>query len=276
MKNKTTFDEFIATLTPTNRTLDFYVDWQKCLHNRADVEIFLNHLNFLLGKNDDELQKSVEKLFASMPKAFTVLPLLVAVRDANQIVFDTKGNQVPMTSYFENAERAFEFIKESGLAKIFSDRNIKDLNDFVFGIEVGLDTNARKNRSGQAMEKLISNIFSNAKLNFSEQVNIGDLTKISKIFGDDIKRFDFVIFADSTTYCIECNFYSSGGSKLNETARAYQELAQKFEKIDGFEFIWITDGEGWLSAKSKLSESYKTVEIYNLSNLQKFIDKITK
>ncbi|MBQ5546400.1 MAG: hypothetical protein H7707_02800, partial [Acetobacter sp.] len=34
------------------------------------------------------------------------------------------------------------------------------------------------------------------------------------------KRFDFVIKTESQIFVIETNFYSSGGSKLNETSRS--------------------------------------------------------
>ncbi len=124
------------------------------------------------------------------------------------------------------------------------------------------------------MEAIISNIFTKAGLDFKEQVYIGEFPKLYKTFGDDVKKFDFVIFALNKIYCVECNFYTSGGSKLNETARAYQDLALKFEGFDEYEFIWITDGKGWLEAKSKLAEAYKKVEIYNLSNINDFVLKV--
>ncbi|KGI55166.1 DpnII family type II restriction endonuclease, partial [Campylobacter sp. MIT 97-5078] len=149
-----------------------------------------------------------------------------------------------------------------------------DLNDFVFGIEVGLDSNARKNRSGKAMENYLSNLFARAKLNFKEQVNIRKFKDLHQAFGEDIKKFDFVIWGTKTTYFIEANFYTGSGSKLNETARAYQDLALKFENFSNYEFIWITDGKGWRSAKNKLQEAYKYVKIYNLSNITDFIQKV--
>ena len=92
-------------------------------------------------------------------------------------------------------------------------------------------------------------------------------------FGNDIKKFDFVIFGNKT-YFIECNFYVSGGSKLNEVSRAYQKLALKFNKLNNKDFIWITDGCGWFNAKNKLHEAYKNVEIYNLNNVNNLIQKM--
>lgn len=274
MKNKLHFDTFLQSLQTSNRTLEFFVDWQKCLKNKNEISISLNHLNFLLGKDKKELKTYIKQLFNEYPKAFNILNILIAVRDRNDLVLDLDGNFYPLNSYFENYEKVYEFICQTGLEQILSNKNIKDLNDFVFGIEVGLDSNARKNRSGKAMENYLSNVFMNAKLDFKEQVNIRGFKDLHQVFGDDIKKFDFVIFGKDKIYFIESNFYASGGSKLNEVARAYQDLAPKFEKFLNYEFIWITDGKGWLSAKNKLQEAYKYVEIYNLSNIGDFIQKV--
>ena len=275
MKNTLDFDAFIASLQPTNRTLGFYVDWEKCVANVDKIKISLNHLNFLIGTQEQQLQEKISILFNEYPKAFEVLPLLLAIRDSKKEQLLDESNKVcDMNSYLTEPQKIYEFICKSGLDKIFSDRKIKDLNDFVFGVEVGLDTNARKNRSGESMETIISNIFSNAKLEFENQVNIQRFPKLYEVFGDDVKKFDFVVFTPSKIYCIECNFYTSRGSKLNEVARAYQDLALKFEGFDDYEFIWITDGKGWLEAKSKLAEAYKKVEIYNLSNINDFVLKV--
>lgn len=275
MKNTLDFDAFIASLQPTNRTLGFYVDWEKCVANVDKIKISLNHLNFLIGTQEQQLQEKISILFNEYPKAFEVLPLLLAIRDSKKEQLLDENNKVcDMNSYLTEPQKIYKFICKSGLDKIFSDRKIKDLNDFVFGIEVGLDTNARKNRSGDAMEAIISNIFTKAGLDFKEQVYIGEFPKLYKTFGDDVKKFDFVIFALNKIYCVECNFYTSGGSKLNETARAYQDLVVKFETFNEYEFIWITDGKGWLEAKSKLAEAYKKVEIYNLSNINDFVLKV--
>ncbi len=276
MINTLPFDKFLQTLQTSNRTLDFFVDWQKCLKNKNEISIALNHLNFLLGKDAEDLKICIKSLFEEYPKAFNVLNLLIAVRDGNDLVLDVDGNFYPLHSYFKNYEKIYEFICQTGLEQIFCNRNIKDLNDFVFGIEVGLDSNARKNRSGKAMETYLSSLFANAQLNFKEQVDIRNFKDLHQTFGDDIKKFDFVIFGKDKIYFIESNFYAGSGSKLNEVARAYQDLAPKFEKFLNYEFIWITDGKGWLSAKNKLQEAYKYVEIYNLSNIGNFIQKVRK
>ncbi len=267
---------FLQSLKTSNRTLGFFVDWQKCLKNKNEISIALNHLNFLLGKDTKELKNCVKSLFKEYPKAFNVLNILIAVRDKDDIVLDANGNFYPLYSYFEDGEKVCEFIRQTGLERIFCNRNIKDLNDFVFGIEVGLDSNARKNRSGKVMENHLSGLFTNAQLNFKEQVDIREFGDLYQAFGDDVKKFDFVVYGKDTTYFIEANFYTISGSKLNEVARSYQKLALEFEAFPNYEFIWITDGIGWLDAKSKLQEAYKSVEIYNLSNVGDFILKTQK
>lgn len=228
----------------------------------------------MLGKDTKELKIHIEKLFEKYTKAFEVLNILIAVRDKCDLVLNMDGNFCPLSSYFEDCEKIYEFICQTGLEQIFCNRNIRDLNDFVFGIEVGLDSNARKNRSGKAMEDYLSSIFTNVQFNFKKQVDIRNFKDLYQFFGDDIKKFDFVIFTNNKNYFVEANFYTSGGSKLNEVARSYQDLAPKFETFSNYEFIWITDGRGWLSAKNKLQEAYKYVEIYNLSNIKNFISKV--
>ncbi len=276
MKNHLPFDTFLKSLKTSNRILDFFTDWQKCFKNKNKISIALNHLNFLLGKDTKELKNCIKSLFKEYPKAFNVLNILIAVRDKNDIVLDANGNFYPLYSYFEDDEKVCEFIRQTGLERIFCNRNIKDLNDFVFGIEVGLDSNARKNRSGKVMENHLSGLFTNAQLNFKEQVDIREFEDLCQAFGDDIKKFDFVVCGKDKTYFIEANFYTISGSKFNEVARSYQDLALKFEAFPNYEFIWITDGIGWLDAKSKLQEAYKSVEIYNLSNVGDFISKVQK
>ena len=97
------------------------------------------------------------------------------------------------------------------------------------------------------------------------------------MLGADEKRFDFFIKTPAKKYLIEVNFYSGGGSKLNEVARSYTDLAPKVNSVDGFEFVWITDGIGWKSARNKLEEAYNTIpSVYNLTSVSSFIAMIKK
>ena len=95
-----------------------------------------------------------------------------------------------------------------------------------------------------------------------------DLSAISNK-GKMEKRFDFVIKTHDMIYGIETNFYGSGGSKLNETARSYKTLAWETEEIDGFTFVWFTDGKGWTSARNNLEETFDVMQhIYNIKDLE--------
>ena len=265
------FALFMSQLKETNQTLDFFCDFSKISANVADVEMSLNTLNYLIGRED--LSQGVKDIWQRDPKVFEVLGILIAVRDeGKKPVVDGDGNVVLLKSYFESAEKVEEFLCGTGLAEVFQSRRIKNLVDYVFGIETGLDTNARKNRSGHIMEGTVARILNDNDIAFRQEVYSSEFPELS-ILGTDEKRFDFFIETTRKKYLIEVNFYSGGGSKLNEVARAYTELAPKVNSLTGFEFVWITDGIGWKSARNKLEEAYNTIpSVYNLTNISSFVE----
>ena len=265
------FALFMSQLKETNQTLDFFCDFGKISANVADVEMSLNTLNYLIGRED--LSKGVKDIWQRDPRVFEVLGILIAVRDeGKKPVVDGNGNVVLLKSYFESAEKVEEFLCGTGLAEVFQSRRIKNLVDYVFGIETGLDTNARKNRSGHIMEGTVARILNENDIAFRQEVYSSEFPELS-ILGTDEKRFDFFIETTRKKYLIEVNFYSGGGSKLNEVARAYTELAPKVNSLTGFEFVWITDGIGWKSARNKLEEAYNTIpSVYNLTNISSFVE----
>ncbi len=264
------FNLFMSQLQETNQTLDFFCDFDKISANVAEVEMSLNTLNYLIGK--DDLAKGVTEIWQRDPKVFEVLGILIAVRDeGRKPVVDKDGNVVLLKSYFESCSKVVEFLQGTGLADIFQSRRIKNLVDYVFGIETGLDTNARKNRSGHIMENTVAKILEDNGVTFRQEVYSSEFPELS-VLGTDEKRFDFYIKTPAKKYLIEVNFYSGGGSKLNEVARAYTELAPKVNSVKGFEFVWITDGIGWKSARNKLEEAYNTIpSVYNLTNVESFV-----
>lgn len=157
----------------------------------------------------------------------------------------------------------------------YKNKEVKDLVDYVFGVETGLDTNARKNRSGDITETLVARIFDNGGISYREQVSSKEFPQIAAVLGADQKIFDFTITAHKKTYLVEVNFYSGGGSKLNEVARSYTDIAPKINAVFNFEFVWITDGFGWNSARNKLEEAFAAIpSIYNLTTISEFISKI--
>lgn len=267
------FETFLGELSQTNATLNYFTDFDKVKSNVAQIELKLNQLNYLLGKQD--LKTAVFDLHQENPKCFSILEILLAVRQKEKKkTLNAHGDVVALNSYLSSPDLIIEFLEQSGLADVFKDRNIKNLVDYVFGIEVGLDTNARKNRGGDNMSKAISLIFDNADIFYKKEVKNTIFPDIESL-GSDVKQFDFVIKTQQKTYVIEVNYYNSGGSKLNEVARAYSDVAPKINQYPSFEFVWITDGQGWLTAKNKLEEAYKIIpSVYNLATLPNFIDKI--
>lgn len=268
---KKSFDDFLSELSTTNSTLDFFVDFEKITRNVDKISIKLNQLNYLIGQED--LRTAVHNLFQENSKCFSVLNIIIAVR-GNKPILDDDGEVVLLNSYFETPELVYEFIEKTGVAEVFKNKKIKNLVDYVFGIEVGMDTNARKNRGGKNMEKAIAKIFTTNKIAYETEVKHTVFEKLISL-GKDVKRFDFVVKTAKTTYLIETNFYNGGGSKLNEVARAYTDLAPKINQYEEFEFVWITDGQGWHSAKNKLQEAFRHIpHVYNLKTLPHFISQI--
>jgi len=267
------FKIFLSQLSKTNATLDYFTDFKKIKGNVNKIAIKLNQLNYLIGKAD--IKAAVNELYEENPKAFEVLDILIAIRkNKNAKTFNKKGEIVMLDSYFTSPENICEYIEETGLGEIFRNKDVKNLVDYVFGIEVGLDTNARKNRVGKNMSKAVSLIFEKYNIYYKKEVESTYFPDISSL-GVDKKRFDFVIKTKKKTYLIETNFYNGGGSKLNETARSYSEIAPKINQYKHYEFVWITDGQGWLSAKNKLEEAYNIIpSMYNLATLHLFIAKI--
>lgn len=267
------FKIFLSQLSETNATLDYFTDFKKIKGNVNKIAIKLNQLNYLIGKAD--IKAAVNELYEENPKAFEVLDILIAIRkNKNAKTFNNKGEIVMLDSYFNSPESICEYIEETGLGEIFRNKDVKNLVDYVFGIEVGLDTNARKNRGGENMSKAVSLFFDKAKIFYKKEVSNTAFPEILSL-GADVKRFDFVIKTRKKTYLIETNFYNGGGSKLNETARSYSDVAPKINQYKSYEFVWITDGQGWLSAKNKLEEAYNIIpSMYNLSTLHIFIEKV--
>lgn len=268
------FEQFMSQLKETNATLDFYCDFKKISHNVEDIAISLNMLNYLLGK--DDLRSAVEALWKRDRRVFDVMDILIATRKRdNKMFFDENGQFRTIHSLFSSVDGVMEFLTGTGLDEVFHKPEIKDLVDYVFGVETGLDTNARKNRSGEITEQLVERMFKKSGISYRSQVSSKEFPPIANVLGADQKVFDFVIKNRDKTYLIEVNFYSGGGSKLNEVARSYTELAPKVNSINGFEFVWITDGIGWNSAKNKLQEAFSMIpSIYNLTTINDFISLI--
>lgn len=268
------FEQFISQLQETNQTLDFFCDFEKITQHVDDVKLSLCMLNSLIGVSD--LRKAVEILWARDKSAFKVMDILIAVRSEGKKKVLRGTNQCErLDTLFTSTDGVMEYLEQTGLADVFRQRKIKDLVDYVFGIETGLDTNARKNRSGHQMESMVASVLTQHGVAFRQEVSSSEWPQITRELGNDKKRFDFVVETVGKVYLMEVNFYSSGGSKLNEVARSYSDIAPKINRVPGFEFVWITDGIGWKDAKNKLQEAYRIIpRIYNLTTLPDFLRDI--
>ena len=268
------FATFMSQLKETNQTLDFFCDFDKIHDNVEDIKLSLCMLNSLIGAAD--MQSAVETIWRRDKSAFNVMDILIAVRsEGKKKVLNSLGECVVLDSLFESVDGVMEFLNNTGLAEVFQSQKITNLVDYVFGVETGLDSNARKNRSGHVMENVVAEILENNGIDYRTEVYSSEWAEMTKALGNDEKRFDFVIETPQKNYLIEVNFYSGGGSKLNEVARAYSDIAPKINAVDGFEFVWITDGIGWNSAKNKLQEAFNIIpSIYNLTSIEEFIKNI--
>ncbi|MBQ8361882.1 MAG: type II restriction endonuclease [Bacteroidaceae bacterium] len=270
---KEQFDKFMLQLKETNATLDFYCDFKKIEANVEAIAIKLNQLNYLIGQTD--MDAAIRRLWEENKNVFSVLEILIAVRSSdNKKAIMPDGGVKLLSTFFDSVEGVIEYVHGTGLCEVFQNKKITNLVDYVFGVETGLDTNARKNRSGHLMEGQVASIFDRAGIAYREEVYSTEYPALS-VLGEDKKRFDFVVETNRCKYLMEVNFYSGGGSKLNEVARAYSELSPKINAVDGFEFVWITDGIGWKSARNKLEEAFYAIpNVYNLTTIEEFVKQV--
>ena len=197
---KKDFELFLSQLSETNATLDYFVDFEKVKRNTGKIAIKLNQLNYLIGK--DDLRKAIKELYEENPNVFEVLDILIAVRTKDKKkTLNAKGEFVLLEDYFTSLQGVIDYIEQTGLAEIFKNKNVTNLVDYVFGVEVGLDTNARKNRGGENMAKAVELKFKGSGIPFRKEVNSTEFNEI-KSLGQDLKRFDFVIQTKKKTYLI--------------------------------------------------------------------------
>lgn len=273
------FNKWLLTFTNFLRTYEYYVDFEKVYRNANKYKVELNILNSLIGS--DDIEKDFYNLVKKYPECLKAVPLLLAVRTIEIHAFDDNGDFV---YYFDKVNQSPEqymyFMRETGLFDLIENKITSNLFDYAMGVETGLDSNARKNRGGHIMEDLVEDFIIDAGFirdeNYFKEmyakniesywnINLGSIVNEGK----SSKRFDFVIKTDENIYAIETNFYNSGGSKLNETSRSYKNIALEAKNIEGFKFVWITDGYGWKSAKRNLQETFECMDlIFNINDMK--------
>ena len=276
---KRDFNTWLSTFRDSIANYGYYVNFKKIFKNIDKIKVELNILNSLVGSRD--IENDFEAIVKKYPETLKCIPLLLAVR-ANEIyAIDSDGE---FTYYFKKPNYTIEqykiFMRKTGLFDLLQNHIISNIVDYATGVETGLDSNGRKNRGGHLMEDLVESYIKKAgykkDVNYFKEMYIHEITDkwgidLSAISnqGKAEKRFDFVIKTDNMIYGIETNFYAGGGSKLNETARSYKQIAQEVDTIDGFTFVWFTDGRGWVSARNNLEETFDVLDtIYSINDLE--------
>lgn len=280
------FEEWLNTFTDTVATWGYYTDFEKVYRHVDEMKIELNILNSLIGSKD--IENDFKIIMKKYPETLKCIPILLAKREKEIIIKSSeKDYYYKFNKMNYSVEEYALFMRKNGLFDLLENHIINNLYDYVTGVEVGLDTNARKNRTGTTMENLVESFIREA--GFKKDVDYFvqcSKTEIENMWGLDLSKisnegttekvFDFVIKTPNQVYGIEVNFYSGGGSKLNETARSYKTITLEASEIDEFTFVWFTDGKGWNSAKRNLQETFDVLDnVYNINDLKNdIIEKI--
>ena len=276
---KRNFTEWLSTFRDSIATYSYYIDFEKVYGNVEDIKIELNILNSLIGSK--AIEKDFENILSKYPETLKCIPILLAVRNSEISVSDENGSLVfDFSTSKQTVSEYSEFMKKAGLFNLLQNHLVNSLVDYVTGVETGLDSNGRKNRGGHLMEDLVESYIKKAGFekgkNYFKEMYIHEITEkwnvaLSAISnqGKMEKRFDFVVKTENQIYVVETNFYGSGGSKLNETARSYKTLSSEIDTINGVTFVWFTDGNGWQSARHNLEETFDVMEnIYCIKDME--------
>lgn len=274
---KRNFKEWFNTFTDSIATYEYYTDFNTVYKNIEKIKVELNIMNSLVGSKN--IEKDFDNLFKRYPEIRKCLPLLIAVREKEiKVVDDGEKLRYNFTN-IDDIELLKKFMKKTGLFDLISNHLVNNLVDYATGVEVGLGSNGRKNRGGHLMEDVLQGFiekegfvlnqtyFKEMYLKDIENKWNIDLSSLSNL-GKVAKRFDYVVKTDNFIYAFETNFYSSSGSKLNETARSYKMIAEESKNIKGFAFVWVTDGLGWVDARNNLEETFDVMDnLYNIKDL---------
>ena len=272
------FNDWLSKFKASISNYTYYVDFKKIYEQANKYKVELNILNSLIGSKN--IESEFQKIIIKYPETLEVIPALLAVRSSEIYVKDKLDEYLfKFDKLVYSIEDYIKFMRETGLFDLLQNHIINNLYDYLLGVEVGLDSNGRKNRGGHLMENLVESYIVKAgytkdKTYFKEMYtsDIEDKWNIDlSILKGEIKatkRWDFVIKTNNQIYVIETNFYATQGSKLNETARSYELIANKVKQIDGLTFIWITDGIGWNNAKLPLNETFNVLDtLYSINDL---------
>lgn len=272
---KRDFFKWLATMRKSINGYGYYVDFEKVYRNVEAKKVELNILNSLIGSTD--IKNDFINLAQHYPETLSCIPLILAVRASEIYAQDENGSFVyQFNRPNQSVEQYTYFMEKTGVFDLISNHIVNNLYDYCLGIETGLDSNGRKNRGGHQMENLVEYYIKQTGVEYFKEMYLPevenrwgvDLSAISSD-GTTTKRWDYVVKTKRMIYVIETNFYTSGGSKLNETSRSYKMIAEEAKRIDGVKFVWITDGGGWKSAAHNLEETFNVMDtLYNINDME--------
>lgn len=273
--NNRNFATWLATFRQSINSYGYYTDFKRVYANAEKLKIEISMLNTLVGAKN--IESEFESILNRYPECLKVIPVLLAVRKMEIFCQDNNGacNYI-FSRKAQSVEQYKYFMRKTGLFDMLENHVISNLYDYVMGVEVGLDSNSRKNRGGHQMENLVEYYLIKSGVEYYKEMYLTeierkwniDLSAISAE-GTSTKRWDFVVRTPSRIFVIETNFYANSGSKLNETARSYKMIAEEAKLIDGFSFVWITDGGGWSDARRNLEETFNILEdMYNIADME--------
>ena len=277
---KRNFIEWLGTFKDNISDYKYYINFEKVYKNVEENKVEFNMLNSLLGSKN--IEEDFINLVTKYPEVLKCIPILLAVRNMEIPAMDEEGAFIyNFKKINQNLEQYIVFMNKTGLFDLLANRGVTNIIDFVLGVETGLDSNGRKNRGGHLMEDLIEGYLKSEGVEYYKEMYLKDVEEkwgrdLSALSnnGKSAKRFDFVVKTNSMVYGIETNFYTSGGSKLNETARSYKMIAEESKNIEGFKFVWFTDGKGWTSARKNLEEIFDVLDsMYNINDVENGIMK---
>lgn len=277
---KRNFIEWLGTFKDNISDYKYYINFEKVYKNVEENKVEFNMLNSLLGSKN--IEEDFINLVTKYPEVLKCIPILLAVRNMEIPAMDEEGAFIyNFKKINQNLEQYIVFMNKTGLFDLLANRGVSNIIDFVLGVETGLDSNGRKNRGGHLMEDLIEGYLKSEGVEYYKEMYLKDIEEkwgrdLSALSnnGKSAKRFDFVVKTNSMVYGIETNFYTSGGSKLNETARSYKMIAEESKNIEGFKFVWFTDGKGWTSARKNLEEIFDVLDsMYNINDVENGIMK---
>ena len=275
---------FLSTLSVTNRTPEYYVNWTKVERETRKFDLELNTLNYLIGKEDIYNESLI--LFTKQPELLKAIPSLIASRDKilDILIIDNQDNMSFEQLNFSKIDTTrivdyVVFAEQSGLLDFLQNKANRSLVDYVYGVEAGLDSNARKNRSGTTMEGIlerhIAKIAQEQGLEWKAQATASFIKSnwnIEVPVDKSERRFDVAVYSRERhkVWLIETNYYGGGGSKLKAVAGEFTELSQFVKSSkDDIEFVWVTDGQGWRTARLPLSEAFGHIQnVFNLNMLK--------